>query len=233
MPASRHTTIVGFDDDLWELVAAEAAHAGVSVPQYVHDAVIARIVVGPSDPRLFELFAASVRQSMQEERDGAKRREAERSLGALARVSAARLRSEAQAVRAQSTQVLRMSHRLHDQDAAPARDPDPPGARSVFRMNPDWTDLQTVSSHPATASDGTIPDLSWLQDEHIHPDDQPRVRSAIVDAIETGGIFELRYRVRLGETVRSVYLRALPLLDTAGTITEWVAVAADVTSPGS
>jgi hypothetical protein len=41
---------------------AEADRAGVSVTDYVRDAVIARIVVGPADPRIFEMFAAAVRK---------------------------------------------------------------------------------------------------------------------------------------------------------------------------
>jgi hypothetical protein len=228
MPTSRHTTTVEFDDELWELVEAEAAHAGVSVPHFVRDAVIARIVVGPADPRIFEVFAETVRTAMGDQPHPA-RRQAERSLGALARLSAARRRDEARALRAQSAQVVRMSQQRLDRRGEPADQPDPlPGARAVFRANPDWTEIRTVDSRPPDP-DATAPDLDCLREEHIHPDDRVRVRAAMVDAVDARAIFEVQYRVPREGRVRLIHLRALPLLTAAGAITEWVAVATDST----
>lgn len=228
MPTSRHTTQVEFDEELWELVQAEAANAGVSVSHFVHDAVIARIVVGPADPRVFELLTEAVRQAMQDEPHPETRRQAERSLGVLARLSATRRRDDARALRAESAQVIRMSQRRQEQAAVSAGQPDPQGAaRSAFRINADWTDVRVAGTRNHTPGDAA-PDLACLQEEHIHPDDRRRVRTAIAQAIQTRGIFEVQYRVRQADSVRLIYLRALPLLTAVGTITEWVAVVTDV-----
>jgi hypothetical protein len=67
MPESHDTATVAFDEDLWDLVVVEAEHAGVSVSDYVRDAVIARIIAGPTDPRIFELFAGAVRERIRSE----------------------------------------------------------------------------------------------------------------------------------------------------------------------
>jgi PAS domain-containing protein len=228
MPSSPKTATVGFDDELWELIEAEAAHAGVSVSHYVRDAVIARLVVGPTDPRVFEMFAAAIRDAMRNETDGSTRRGAERSLSALARLSAVTRQSEARAVWAQSAQIRGTSD--HDPDRV--AEPDPPaGARSVFRISSDWTDIRVVDSRLATG-DPDAPQVSWLQEEHVHPDDRKRVRKAVARGTKRRSIVELAYRVQVGATVRHASLRALPLLNPAGTITEWVAVATDVTDDG-
>jgi PAS domain-containing protein len=233
MPSSPKTATVGFDDELWELIETEAAHAGVSVSHYVRDAVIARIVVGPTDPRVFEMFAAAVRDAMRDETDVSKRRGAERSLSVLARLSAVRRQSEARAVRAQSAQIRRTSDKLRDERPNAADQPDPPaGARSVFRISSDWTDIRVVDSRLATG-DPDAPQVSWLQEEDVHPDDRKRVHKAVARATKRRNIVELAYRVQLGATVRYAYLRALPLLNSAGTITEWVAVVTDITDDAS
>lgn len=229
MPTTRHTTTVEFDDELWEVVEAEAAHAGVSVSQFVRDAVIARIVVGPADPRVFEVFAEAVRAAMRDEPRPATRRQAERSLGVLARASASRRRDEARAVRAQSAQVVRMSQRRVERSAEPPSQRDPlPGARAAFRISPDWTDIRSVDSRH-DALDAAAPDVACLREEHIHADDRVRVRAAIVDAIDARAVVEVQYRVQREGRVRLIHLRALPLMTAAGAITEWVAVATDST----
>lgn len=233
MPSSPKTATVGFDDELWELIETEAAHAGVSVSHYVRDAVIARIVAGPTDPRVFEMFAAAVRDAMRDETDVSKRRGAERSLSALARLSAVRRQDAARAVRAQSAQTRRVSDRPHDDGPDTAAQPDSPeGARSVFRISSDWTDIRVVDSRLATG-DPDAPQVSWLQEEHVHPDDRRRVRKAVARGTKRRSIVELAYRVQVGATVRHASLRALPLLNAAGTITEWVAVATDITHDAS
>lgn len=232
MPSSPKTATVGFDDELWELISTEAAHAGVSVSHYVRDAVIARIVVGPTDPWVFEMFAAAVRDAMRDETDISKRRGAERSLSVLARLSAARRQSETRAVRVESAHIRRTSDRRGDHGPDTLGQGDPPApARSVFRISSDWTDIRVVDSRLATG-DPDAPQVSWLQEEHVHPDDRKRVRKAVARGTKTRNIVELAYRVQLGATVRDAYLRALPLLNSAGTITEWVAVVTGITHDG-
>jgi hypothetical protein len=224
--------MVEFEDELWELVVAEAGHSGVSVSGYVRDAVIARLIVGPIDPRTFEVFATAIREAARDEPDAATRRGAERSLSALARLSAVRRQREAQAQRAQSAQIIRMTQRRLNPDAAPARAPAGPepatGPESAVRISPDWGDIRAASSRPPS-TEGDAPDVTWLQGQHIHPEDREGVRDALAHATERRAMLDVTYRVQFGAMVRRVRLRALPLLDGAGTITEWVAVAAEPT----
>jgi PAS domain-containing protein len=232
MSSSPKTATVGFDDELWELIEAEAADAGVSASHYVRDAVMARIVVGPTDPRVFEMFAAAIRDAMRDETDVSKRRGAERSLLALARLSAVTRQSEAREVTAQSPRIRGISDQLRDHGHDAVAQPDPPAAaRSVFRISSDWTDIRVVDSRLAT-SDPDAPQVSWLQEEHVHPDDRRRVRKAVARGTKRRSIVELAYRVQVGATVRHASLRALPLLNADGTINEWVAVATDITQDG-
>jgi hypothetical protein len=227
MPDAHNKLTVKFDDELWELVNTEAEHAGVSVSDYVRGAVLARVIVGPTDPRIFEVFAAAVRTAIREEPHPAKRRSAERSLSALARLSASRQQSEAQALRAQSAQIIRM--REHQRaDRKRAADPTAP-PESAFRISADWTEIRAASSRPVS-DDGGAPDITWLQDERIHHEDRERVRHAVAEATDRRAMLDIDYRLELGAQTRHVRLRALPLLDAAGTITEWVAVAAESTS---
>jgi hypothetical protein len=227
MPGVRRTARVEFDEELWELVVAEADHAGVSVSEYVRDAVVARLIVGPTDPRVFEVFAAAVREAARDEPHDATRRGAERSLSVVARLGASRRRSEAQALRAQSAQIIRMSQQrqrhLADAESPPQPDAAP---ESAFRISADWGEIRPVSSRPPSA-DGDAPDVTWLEAEHIHPEDVARVRDAVANATERRAMLDLSYRVRFGADTHQVHLRALPLLDAAGTIPEWVAVAAE------
>ncbi len=234
MPSSPKTATVGFDDELWELIETEAAHAGVSVSHYVRDAVIARIVAGPTDPRVFEMFAAAVRDAMRDETDVSKRRGAERSLSVLARLSAVRRQDAARAVRAQSAQTRRVSDRPHDDGpdtVGPARSSRKAHARCFASARTGPT-IRVVDSRLATG-DPDAPQVSWLQEEHVHPDDRRRVRKAVARGTKRRSIVELAYRVQVGATVRHASLRALPLLNAAGTITEWVAVATDITHDAS
>jgi PAS domain S-box-containing protein len=73
------------------------------------------------------------------------------------------------------------------------------------------------------------PSTSWL-DEYILPDDQPRVRAAIREAVRAKGVFELEHRVRrVDGTLGWTHSRAVPVLDERGEIVEWIGTADDVT----
>ena len=70
----------------------------------------------------------------------------------------------------------------------------------------------------------------WL-DTYIPPDERPRVREAINQAITAKDVFELEHRVlRADGTVGWTFSRAIPLLDDVGEISEWVGAATDVTA---
>ncbi len=113
MPSSPRTamkvTTVRFGADLWQLVEAEAARAGVSASQYIREAALARAAAaaaarghGP-----FGLLAGALREVMGGEDDVRQRAEVERVLAALARLTATETRHDAEALQAQSKQTLR------------------------------------------------------------------------------------------------------------------------------
>lgn len=88
-------------------------------------------------------------------------------------------------------------------------------------MSPHWTEMQSLDGHGFIA-DTEGPSTSWLE-EHIDPAGQPAVLAAIRRAIETKRTFELEHRVRRPDGSSGWTLsRAIPPLDAAGEITEWV-----------
>lgn len=102
-------TTLRFGSDLWRLLETEAAHAGVSTSQYIREAALARAAAaaaarghGP-----YELLAGALREVTHDEHDLDRRADAERTLAALARLTAAENRSDAKAVRGESKQAIR------------------------------------------------------------------------------------------------------------------------------
>jgi PAS domain-containing protein len=70
---------------------------------------------------------------------------------------------------------------------------------------------------------------TWLQ-RYIFPDDQPRVKAVIDEAIRMKRVFELEHRVRRADgSVGWTFSRAVPLLDENGNIVEWFGAASDIT----
>ena len=98
----------------------------------------------------------------------------------------------------------------------------------VYRMSPDWSELRRLHGRDFIA-DTEQPNRDWLQ-KYIHPDDQPRVKMFINEAIRTKSIFELEHRVlRVDGTLGWTFSRAIPLLDANGEIAEWFGAASDIT----
>jgi PAS domain S-box-containing protein len=99
----------------------------------------------------------------------------------------------------------------------------------VYSMSPDWSEMRQLIGQNFLA-DTVKPNRNWLQ-EYIHPDDQLHVMSVINEAIRTKSVFELEHRVlRVDGTPGWTFSRAIPLLDTNGTIVEWFGAASDVTA---
>jgi signal transduction histidine kinase/DNA-binding response OmpR family regulator len=99
---------------------------------------------------------------------------------------------------------------------------------AVYRMSADWTEMRHLHGRNFIAEQPD-PTSTWM-DKYIHPDDQPRVRAAVADAIRTRGVFELEHRViRVDGSLGWTYSRAIPLLGDDGTISEWIGAASDVT----
>lgn len=97
----------------------------------------------------------------------------------------------------------------------------------MYRMSPEWDEMRELTGG-GFLSDTENPSDDWLN-KYIHPEDQPRVTSAIDEAIRTKQPFELEHRVykadgRVGWTLS----RAVPLL-ADDEITEWFGSAKDIT----
>ncbi|OIB59222.1 PAS domain-containing sensor histidine kinase [Natrialba sp. SSL1] len=98
----------------------------------------------------------------------------------------------------------------------------------VFSTNADWSELNSLEGEEFFA-DTDEQRLSWIE-EHVPPEDQPRVQDAIAEAIRTKRSVELEHRiVREDGSVAWVVSRATPLLDENGEITQWLGVANDIT----
>lgn len=98
----------------------------------------------------------------------------------------------------------------------------------LYRMSPEWSEMRELSGGGFLA-DTERPNRDWVQ-HYIHPDDQPRVRAAIEDAIRTKAVFELEHRVRRADgSLGWTLSRAVPILDDKGNIIEWFGAASDIT----
>ncbi|WP_244535591.1 PAS domain S-box protein [Methylorubrum salsuginis] len=99
---------------------------------------------------------------------------------------------------------------------------------AVYRMGADWRRMIRLDGRGLMA-DATEPSERWL-DRNIEPEDRAEVLTAIADAVQRKGLFELEHRVRRADgTVGWMFSRAVPLLDQAGEIVEWFGTASDVT----
>lgn len=101
-------------------------------------------------------------------------------------------------------------------------------SEAIFRMSPDWTVMRHLQGR--SFMEGTSePSRGWLE-KYIHPDDQPRVLSAIRAAVLSKSVFELEHRVkRVDGSMGWTLSRAIPLKDAQGDIVEWFGAASDVT----
>ncbi|WP_420128858.1 PAS domain-containing protein [Longimicrobium sp.] len=98
----------------------------------------------------------------------------------------------------------------------------------IYRMSPDWSEMRQLDGR-GFLSDTAQPSGSWLE-RYIHPDDRARVTAAIERAVREKTVFELEHRVlRADGTLGWTFSRAVPLLDEAGEVAEWVGAASDVT----
>jgi PAS domain S-box-containing protein len=99
----------------------------------------------------------------------------------------------------------------------------------VYRMSPDWSEMYRLDGRDFI-QDTHEPSRTWM-DTYIHPEDRSRVQDAIERAIRSRSRFELEHRVlRPDGTLAWTFSRAIPLLDDAQEIIEWVGTATDVTA---
>jgi len=99
----------------------------------------------------------------------------------------------------------------------------------VYRMSADFSELRQLEGHLFVAA-SHAPNSNWLE-EYIHPEDRDAARTAIRDAIDRKGMLELECRVFLADgSVGWTHTRAVPMLDAAGLITEWIGMVTNVTA---
>ena len=99
----------------------------------------------------------------------------------------------------------------------------------IYTMSPDWREMRRLDGRGVLA-DVTEPIEGWVE-RYILPGDRARVSAAIEGAIRGKRVFELEHRVvRADGTIGWTFSRAVPLLDDAGEIVEWVGAASDITA---
>ncbi|MFA9441640.1 ATP-binding protein [Uliginosibacterium sp. sgz301328] len=97
----------------------------------------------------------------------------------------------------------------------------------VYRMSADWSEMWYLHGREFIV-DTTEPSSSWLG-RYIAPEDQPDVMRAIRQAIAAKDVFELEHRViRIDGTLGWTHSRAVPIMDGAGQIVEWLGTARDI-----
>jgi signal transduction histidine kinase/CheY-like chemotaxis protein len=99
----------------------------------------------------------------------------------------------------------------------------------VYRMSPDWAEMRYLLGKDFIP-DTEGPSYTWLQ-KYIHPEDQPRVITAINHAVAAKSVFEVEHRVlRKDGTIGWTFSRAVPMLNSMGEIAQWFGTAKDVTA---
>jgi PAS domain S-box-containing protein len=100
---------------------------------------------------------------------------------------------------------------------------------TIYKMSPDWRELRLLEGKDFLAST-QYPSQTWLE-QYVPPEEQPRVRAAIAEAIRTKSTLELEHRViQLDGTIGWTFSRAIPLLDAQNEIVEWLGAASNITA---
>ncbi|WUR14669.1 PAS domain S-box protein [[Empedobacter] haloabium] len=99
----------------------------------------------------------------------------------------------------------------------------------VFRMSPDWSIMHELDGR------GFLKTASGLGEyrieDYVDPQDLGIARAAIDAAIRGKATFALEHRVlRADGSSGWTYSRAVPILDDAGAIREWIGMASDITA---
>ena len=98
----------------------------------------------------------------------------------------------------------------------------------LYRMSPDWAEMLELRSDGFLAETGAADD-TWA-DRYILPEDQPRVRARVEQAIRDQTPFEMEHRVRQADgSIGWTVSRAVPIFDPQDKITEWFGAAGDIT----
>lgn len=105
-------TTLRFSDDLWAALSVEAAMAGVSTSQFIREAALARAAAaaGARGEMLFGSFSETVEEVRRTSpAEGGREPAIQEALSMLSRALAGSVRSDAEALRAESQQARRTS----------------------------------------------------------------------------------------------------------------------------
>ena len=98
----------------------------------------------------------------------------------------------------------------------------------VYRMSADWEEMRHLTGREFIA-DTDHPNRHWME-KYIPAEERARVRAAIDAAIRERRVFDLEHRViRADHSLGWTHSRAVPMSDAAGSITEWIGMATDIT----
>jgi signal transduction histidine kinase len=99
---------------------------------------------------------------------------------------------------------------------------------AVFRISADWSEMRHLEGNGFVA-DTREPARDWLE-RYIPPSDQPQVRAAIQEMLQTRRCPSFEHRVlRLDGSVGWALSRAVPIEDANGEIFEWFGTTSDIT----
>lgn len=97
----------------------------------------------------------------------------------------------------------------------------------VYRMSADWQEMYTLTGQDFL-KDTERPDANWVE-TYIPPEDRKKVWAAINRAIDDKKMFEAEHRVITNHGgIGWRASRAVPIIDEAGQITEWIGTAVDI-----
>ncbi len=103
-------------------------------------------------------------------------------------------------------------------------------SQSLYAVTADWREMRQILATGPVAQDDSLPAVTDWKERYVHPEDLALLEQAIARAMSQRQPLELEHRSLLPEgMVRWVQMRAVPLLDDNGEITEWFGTASDVT----
>lgn len=103
------------------------------------------------------------------------------------------------------------------------------GSDFIYRMNADWTELLEIKC--AKGSPHTELPVGKWPEAYIYPEDWPRVRAAIDEALHAQRIYEFEHRSRGPDGASAwMHTKAVPIFGPEGELVEWLCLASDITS---
>ncbi len=99
----------------------------------------------------------------------------------------------------------------------------------IYRLSADWKIMYPLDGK-GFLLDAHAPVEGWME-INVHPSEFDRVKKAIAAAIANKTVFELEHQVvTVDGSAGWTFSRAVPILDSEGTILEWFGTASDITA---